>query len=222
MPNVVPWSYSSLQAYETCPRRYKITKIDKLVTEPQTQATMWGNEVHKALELAGKGEQPLPERFKEYQPIVMRLQKSAGKKLFEYKFGLNKSLKPTTFFGKDVWVRGVIDVGLIGTKTGVILDHKTGKPKTDGDQLKLFAGVAFSAFPHLEKVHTGYLWLAHNKVDQATFTKADAPNIWGEFAMRVRRMEISQEKDDFPPKPSGLCREWCPVGRKLCEFCGKD
>lgn len=222
MANVVPWSYSSLQAFETCPKRYKITKILKLVTEPQSQATMWGNEVHKALELAGKGEKALPEKFKTYEPIVQRLQAAKGKKLFEYKFGLTKNLTTTTFFGKDVWVRGVIDVGVIGTKTGVILDHKTGKPKVDADQLKLFAGVAFSAWPYLETVKTGYLWLAHNKVDQETFTKADVPEIWGDFAMRVRRMEIAQEKDDFPPKPSGMCREWCPVGRKLCEFCGKE
>lgn len=221
-PAVVPWSYSSLTAYETCPRRFYLTKVTKQVTEPQTEATMHGNEVHKALELATKGERQLPEKYAQYHPIVMRLRDRPGKKLIEYKFGLTRTFKPTEFFGKDVWVRGVFDYGCLQETTGVILDHKTGKPKTDADQLRLFAGVALSAFPYLESVKTGYLWLAHNKVDSETFTRDDLPDIWQDFSMRVRRMEISLRDDDFPPNPSGLCRAWCPVGKRLCEFCGKD
>lgn len=220
--NVVPWSYSSLQAYETCPRRYKITKIDKLIREEQTEQTIWGNEVHKALELATKGTQPLGEKFKQYAPIVKKLRATPGKQLVEWKFGLTNTLKPTTFFAKDVWVRGVIDWGVINAKSAVLLDHKTGKPKTDADQLKLFAGVAFASYPYLETVKTGYLWLAYNKTDKEDFTREESPIIWQDFAMRVKRMEISLEKDDFPPNPSGLCKAWCPVGRRLCDFCGKD
>ena len=55
MAGGVPWSYSSLQAFETCPRRFYLTRIAKLASEAQTQATLWGNEVHKALELAVAG-----------------------------------------------------------------------------------------------------------------------------------------------------------------------
>ena len=543
-PNVVPWSYSSLSAYETCPRRYKLTRLEKKVVEPQTEATIHGNSVHKALELATLGTKPLGEKHKQYIPIVERITARPGKRLVEFKFGLTKALKPTEFFGKDVWVRGVIDFGLLNPKVGVALDwkglaldtklptptgwttmgeiavgdellgsngkpcrvvgksavknidcyqitfddgtkvtcdhehlwlvngevlstteirdslkrygknwrtvlnsapvelpeadlpihpyvlglwlgdgkrtsgemckpdewvwakiqelgyeiggdisgggdrcrahtikgirghlsalgvlgnkhipqqylraskaqrvyllqglfdsdgnanptrksavftntnerlsdgvmellaslgqrpnkssvtakgfgktvqvypvdfrpqlginpfslprkavridpnwgaghsyrrlivavdavpsvptqcvsvdsedhtylctekflvtHNTGKPKSDADQLKLFAGVMLRTYPYLEQVKTGYVWLAYNKVDTQTFVQSDAPEIWGEFASRVHRMETSFKNDDFPPRPSGLCREWCPVGRKLCEFCGKD
>ena len=222
MANVVPWSYSSLSAFETCPRRFKLTRLTKEVVEPQTEATLHGNLVHKALELATKGTQQLPEKYGQYQPIIDRVTARPGKRLVEFKFGLTKNLRPAEFFGKDVWVRGVIDFGLLTTKTAVALDWKTGKPKSDADQLKLFAGVMLRTYPYLEAVKTGYVWLAYNKVDTQTFKQADAPEIWGEFAVRVHRMELALKNDDFPPRPSGLCASWCPVGRKLCEFCGKD
>ena len=220
--NVVPWSYSSLTAFETCPKRFKLTRFDKLVSEPPTDATIWGNEVHKALELATLGDKVLGDKFKQYQPIVDKLRANPDKRLVEYKFGLTRALRPTEFFGKDVWVRGVIDYALVQPKLAIVLDHKTGKPKVDHDQLRLFAAVAFSAFPYVEKVRTGYLWLAYNKTDSKVFTKDDLPEIWGDFGTRVQRMEHAFKTGDFPPKPSGLCRAWCPVGRKLCEFCGKD
>ena len=44
------WSYSSLGAFETCPWRWYLTKISKEIVEPQTDATLWGNRVHKAFE----------------------------------------------------------------------------------------------------------------------------------------------------------------------------
>lgn len=220
--NVVPWSYSSLTAFEQCPKRFQLTRLLKAVTEPQTEATIWGNEVHKALELATLGEKPLGERFKQYQPIVDRLRAKPGKRLVEHKFGLTKGFRPTEFFARDVWVRGVIDYALVRPKIAVVVDFKTGKPKPDHDQLRLFAGVAFAAFPYVEQVKTGYLWLAHNKTDMKLFERNDIPSIWEDFGTRVQRMEHALKADDFPPRPSGLCKSWCPVGHKNCGFCGKE
>lgn len=224
MAGVLPWSYSSLTAFETCPRRFQLTRILKTVTEPQTEATLWGNRVHKALENAvGKGI-PLPNGFEQYQAIVNRLRAFPGPKMAEAKFGLTKSLQPTTFFAKDVWFRGVLDLTLIqpsGT-SAVVLDYKTGKPKDDGDQLKLFAASTFAQRPALQEVKTGYLWLAHDKVNTETFRREDVPVIWQEFIPRVARMEKALADDRWPPNPSGLCKAWCPVGRKNCVHCGKD
>lgn len=221
-PNVVPWSYSSLTAFETCPKRYKLTKLTKQIVEPQTEATLHGNAVHKALELHLNGDQHLPEKYAQYLPLVERVRQQPGKRLVEYKFGLTEDYRSTTFFGKDVWFRGVIDVGVVGDKTATLLDWKAGKPKADFDQLKLFAAAGFANFPYLDKVKTGYVWLAHGKLDANTFTRDDVPGIWQEFTPRVIRMVTALEKDKFLPKPSGLCRAWCPVPKSMCEFSGKD
>lgn len=220
---VLPFSISSLNAFETCPRRFYLTRIAKVVAEPQTQATIHGNEVHKALELAVNGTQGLPAKYRQYQPIVSKVLSMPGTKETERKFALTASFKPTSFFAKDAWSRGVIDLTITNpvTKTAVALDWKTGKPKSDPSQLKLTAAVLFAEKPWLEKVKTGYVWLAHNKVDSCSYVRNEAPGIWQEFLPRVARLTRSAENADFPPRPSGLCREWCPVGRTHCEFCGQ-
>lgn len=221
MAGVFPWSYSSLQAFETCPRRFYLTRIAKVVKEPQTEATLWGNEVHKALELAVQG-QALAPRFSSYAPLVEKLRAAPGRKFTEQKFGLTESYRPTEFFGKDVWFRGVIDLTIVTEKTATVIDYKTGKPKDDGDQLKLFAAAAFAQYPHVQSVKTSYAWLAHDKTTRRDFTKDEVPVIWQEFLPRLQRMKNAEERDQWLPNPSGLCRSWCPVGKKNCDFCGKD
>lgn len=218
---ILPWSHSSLTAFETCPRRFQLTRITKAFSEPQTEATLHGNEVHKALERHLNKEQWLPEKYAEYLPLVERVAATPGKRLVEYKFALTSSFKPTAFFAKDAWVRGVIDAGVIGTKSAAVLDWKTGKPKTDADQLKLFAAVTFASFPYLEKVRTGYVWLAHNKLATQEFVKSDVSAIWQEFLPRISRLTKAAEQDKFLPKPSGLCTKWCPVTNDVCEFSGR-
>lgn len=220
--NVLPWSYSSLSSFETCPRRHKLTRMDKVVTEPPSEAMLHGNAVHKALENYLNGAAAMPEKYATYEPLARKVKDQTGKRLVEYKFGVTEGFKPTTFFAGDVWFRGVIDVGVVSEKSAFVGDWKTGRPKVDGDQMKLFAAATFAAFPYLQTVRTAYLWLQHDKLDSATFKREDLPDIWNEFTPRVIRMVKAQEEDKFPPKPSGLCRAWCPVPKSLCEFSGKE
>lgn len=221
-PDVLPWSYSSLTSFETCPRRHYLTKVTKQITEPMSEAILHGNRVHKALELHLNGTKTLPQEYADYLPMVERIKAQPGKRLVEYKFGVTEGFQPTEFFGKGVWYRGVIDVGIVGPKVAFMGDWKTGKPKSDGDQMKLFAAAAFAAFPYLERVKTAYIWLAHNKLDSAEYKREDVPEIWQEFTPRVIRLVKAQEKNDWPPKPSGLCKSWCPVPNSMCEFSGKQ
>ena len=217
---VLPWSYSSLTAFETCPRRYHITRIAKLVKEPQTTATIHGNEVHKALEDAVSGKAKLAPKYADYSGIVERIREAKGKKLVEQKFALTSSFKPTDFFAPNAWVRGVVDVAIINPTSAVVLDYKTGKVKLDQDQLKLFAATTFALHPYVETVKTGYVWLAFNRIDTKDFSRLDCPSVWDSFLPRVKRLTHALEQDEFLPKPSGLCKSWCPVGKSLCEFCG--
>lgn len=216
------WSYSSLTAFETCPRRYYLTRILKVVKEEQTAATLEGNAQHKALELNVAGKQALPSKYRHLQPLANKLRAVPGQILTEYRFALTRELRPTEFFSKNAWVRGVLDYANVRTNFAVILDYKTGKRKFDTDQLKLFAAAAFQLFPHVERVQTGYIWLRDKKIDPQPFERGEAPVIWQEFAARVHRLEQSEETNHWPARPSGLCREWCPVGKKHCEHCGKN
>lgn len=217
-----PWSYSSLTGFETCPRRHKLTRVTKEVVEAQTEATLHGNEVHKAMENAVAKAAPLPGKYQNYVPIVETVRKAPGVKQTEYKFGLTQNFTPTDFWAKDVWCRGVFDLRIMHATSSTVLDWKTGKPKPDADQLRLFAAVEFALSPRVKTVRTGYAWLAFNKLDTEVFRKGDDAAIWQDFIPRIRRMEEAERTGDYPPKPSGLCRAWCPVPRRLCEFSGKE
>ena len=74
----MPWSYSALTAYETCPRRYWHTRVAKDVIEPETQALTWGNAVHKALELRAKENKPLPTGMEHWEPLIAKIIGAGG------------------------------------------------------------------------------------------------------------------------------------------------
>ena len=222
MKKPLTWSYSSLTAFETCPKRYYLTKISKEVVESQTEAMSWGNKVHKALENRLTKGTPLPESMKQFETIAATVaDKAKGKKLeAESKMALSATFKPTTWFGKDVWVRGITDF-TIGTKNKVFIgDWKTGKPTPESAQLKLTAAMTMHLKPYVSEVINAFVWLKTGGITVEKFTRDDIPTIWQEFAPRVARLEHAVEEDKFPAKPSGLCRNWCPVGKSLCDHWG--
>ena len=216
-----PWSYSALTAYETCPKRFELTRVTKQVVEKQTEATLWGNKVHKALEHFAKGTKPLPPDMESYGRYVKKIQSYEGKRVVEERVALTKDLRPTKWMAKDVWVRGIIDIGVVGSNRAYLLDWKTGKHRPDSDQLKLFAALAFAMYPWVDSVVTGFIWLKVDKFDKQVFTREQTTDIWSEFLPRLSRVAKSYNEDKWIPKPSGLCRNWCPVGKQLCEFCGE-
>lgn len=223
MANPVAWSYSSLSAFETCPKRYYLTKVSKEVKEPQTSATLWGNQVHKALELRITKHTPLPDGMQEFEPIAASVAAKAqgGKIEAEQKMALTKTFTPTSWFGKDVWVRGITDFTIIKNGTAFIGDWKTGKPNPESAQLRLTAAMTMHQKPYINKVINAFVWLKTGEVTHETFTREDIPAIWQDFMPRTQRLDEAMESGKFPARPSGLCRKWCPVGKDRCEHCGE-
>lgn len=215
------WSYSSLSLFEQCPKKYAHLRVWKDVKEPPYDHRDHGNLVHKALETAVVSGQPLAAEYAKYQPLVAAVLSAPGEKRAETKVALTAELKPTTYFAPDVWLRAVFDLTIVQGDTAIVIDWKTGKVKNDGDQLRLFAGVALATLPGVTTVKTGYAWLAHNKLTADTFTVKDGERIWAEFRTRTRRIDIAIENNNFPPNPSGLCKNWCAVPNRLCSFSGK-
>lgn len=215
-----PWSYSLLSDFETCPRRFYFTRETREVVEPPNEAMTHGNQVHKVLEQGIRDGAAPPQGYEQYAPYIATARAAPGEHLVEYKFGLDRVLRPTGFFSPDVWVRGVFDFVALRGPRAVVLDWKTGKPKVDRDQLTLFAAATLATFGQIEAVKTGYVWLAHGKIDREVFVRADAPGIWDEFRARVARVDLARETNNFPPSPSGLCRKHCPVPFSKCEFSG--
>jgi len=222
MPKPVAWSYSALNQFETCPRQYHEERVAKRVKQTESKEMRWGKQVHRAMELFLKDEAPLPEHLKEFEDFVGRMKQSKGKLLVEERTALNAKLQPVTYFAKDVWVRGVIDAGVLLTERAILLDWKTVKRKVDVDQLKLFAAIGFATYPWVDSIETGFVWMKSKEFDKQTFYRDDVAEIWDDFLPRVKRLEHAFQEEKWPPKPSGLCRGWCPVPKSLCEFSGGD
>ena len=217
------WSYSSLTAFEQCPKRYYHTRVKKDVPDPPGEAAKWGTEVHKHLELRVTEDKPLPEQLQYLEPMMGKILATPSDEVHaERQYCFNADFQPVTWFSKDAWCRSVIDLEVRKGDRALILDHKTGKRKPDSDQLRLFAAVKMTADKTINKVTTGFLWLKDNKIDKETYTRDDVPVIWQDYLARVARLESAMHNDKWVPKPSGLCKAWCPVGKTRCQYCGKD
>lgn len=212
------WSFSALEAYETCPARYYHTRVVKDVADPPGEEAQWGTRVHKVLEDRIKTGEPITGTLASYEPYAAALAALPGTIHAEQQVALDKDLKQTTWFSKTVWVRAVIDVAVDNGTVLRLFDYKTGKRKPDSQQLKLSAAIGFSIYPEAMVTQTAFLWLKDKVVDQEVYTREQTGEIWSTFMPRVQRLEAALVSGTFPEKPSGLCRRWCPV--RQCKFHG--
>lgn len=213
------WSHSVLDSFETCSRRHYLIKVAKTVIEPQSEQLLWGNQVHKAFENRLKGTAPLPAALAHHESLVDKLMNKQGNHLVEARWAIDASFRPVGFRDKNAWCRSVVDAGIVGVKSAVLVDWKTGNRKPNTDQLKLSAAMAFAQYPYLETVHTTFVWLKEKKLDSDMFTHEQVGEIWNDFLPRVERLKVAHETNTWPPKPSGLCKKYCPC--TTCEFHGK-
>lgn len=217
---MVAWSYSVLNAFETCAYRYKKVNVDKEFREAESEQMRHGNRVHKALELRIKDRSPLPNDLAHYEPFAAKLEVRAQGGLIEaeQKMAVNASFYPTKYFAPDVWCRGITDVTIVKGAKAFIGDWKTGAPNPESAQLRLTAAMTFAHKPWVETITNSFIWLKTGGVTTETFHRADASKIWAEFMPRVQRLELAFQENKWPKKPSGLCKKHCPV--RDCEFHG--
>lgn len=211
------WSFSSLSDFKNCPLSFKLKRVTKEVKTVESEAMRYGTECHLFLENRVKDKTTLPPHLAWVERNIVQMEKSGGELIAEQKVALTKGLEVTTFFAKNVWVRGVVDLTIRYPDKSVVIDHKTGKRKMDSDQLMLFAAFEFACRPDVDEVRTGYLWLKDKLLDMEKFNRGDLPRIWGHFMPKVEKLERAYEKDEWPCRPSGLCNPWCPASRAQCK-----
>ena len=214
----VTWSHSSLKDYEGCPRRYHEVKVLKNYKFQETQATMYGTELHEAAEFYIRDGKPLPPQFEFIKDTLDVLNAKPGRKLCEYKMGLTADLQPCDFLAKDVWVRGIADLLIINDEnlTARVVDYKTGNNKyPDREQLKLMSMMVFAHFPHIRRVSSALLFVVKNDMVKSSMMVGEAPDAWWDYRERVARIEQAHATGVWNPKPTPLCG-WCAV--KTCEY----
>jgi hypothetical protein len=210
------WSYSRLKNFETCPKRHYHYDIAKDVHEPESEQLRAGNDLHKHFEDRLKRRAPLPLGYTQYEPLLAKIVDAPGVLSTEGKLAITGDFQPSAYFGKQVWFRTVVDAIKVNEEIASIFDWKNGKPKEDITQLQLMAATVFVHQPQVERIKAGLIFVTHDHVETAEFVRGDQAEIWSEILPRVRVMQRAVQKQDFPPKPSGLCRNYCGV--KSCPF----
>ncbi len=217
------WSYSKLKNFMSCPKKHYEVDLAKNYAEtgnddPNTPLNR-GNRAHEQLALALTTRQPISEEFKDYQPWVDRILAGPGQLLVEQKYAITRDFGPTTYFAKDVWYRGIGDVVRIDGPVALVLDWKTGKVLVDSVQLMLMAQCIFSHYPDVQVVRSEFVWLGDDCSTPEVFTRTEVAGQWVHLMERVNALELAHKLQNYPPKPSGLCKSWCPVSS--CPYHGK-
>tara|TARA_Y100000361_G_scaffold125295_1_gene118781 strand:- start:298 stop:960 length:663 start_codon:yes stop_codon:yes gene_type:complete len=209
------WSYSSLNTFKQCPKKYYHLKVAKDVKDVGSSAMYYGNEVHKAAEDYIKEGVPIPSKFKFLQRPLDSLSKIDGDKHCEIRMGVNKQgneYTPTGFFGKDVWWRGIADLLIVNGEKAYLIDYKTGKNAAYADtkQLDLLAGATFTHFPEVQIIKSALLYVVSNDFIRKKHTADLRKSYFTVFDEELERLEVALEEDVWNAVESGLCK-FCPV-----------
>jgi PD-(D/E)XK nuclease superfamily len=224
------WSYSKLKNFETCPRRHQAIDVDKTVEQGRTAELDRGDELHAAMQKRVQGTTPLPPQFIYMEPWAEKLTRVLHPFQIiqcELKLSTDRVGNPTGYFDKRTWYRGRIDyfrlmpTGQENQDYGHVVDYKTGRPPKfwDGTQLMLSAWTIFNHYKSVAKCRVDYLWTEYNDTTHETYTRDQIPEQMEELLPRVSALEAAHKSGVFPPKPCGLCMEYCDV--TSCEHWGK-
>lgn len=209
------WSYSVLDLYDTCPKKFYHLRVAKDYSEPENDILRFGKEFHKAAELFIRRGAPLPDKFSFAEAPMLKLRDMPGEKLCEYKMGLTENLEPCDFFAKDVWFRGVADLIILNREGGTarVIDYKTSKSaaKADTGQLELLALSIFAHFPEIKKVQAGLMFVVCNAFIKETYEAENTHKLWARWLPQYEVIKKAYAVGTWNPRPSGLCRRHCVI-----------
>ena len=214
------WSYSRLKNFASCPKRHWHIDIAKNVQEEESEILKWGNQVHEALARRLSKKKTLPTGMDEYEKHCLGIEKVPGEIKVEQKYGITEDYSPCGFFDNKVWYRGIADIAVIDGTRALAVDWKLGKILADSQQLALMAACLFAHYPKVEQVDTLFMWLKDDARTHEVFKRTDMPGMWNGIMPRVQEYKHAIDHDEFPAKPGGLCKRWCPVS--TCPHYGGD
>lgn len=209
---IIPWSWTIYETYQTCPRLCYETRIAKnFKDDPNSQHLLWANHVHKTLELRIRDAVPLPENVP-YESYAAKLAAAPGVHYVEEEVGITDPFatngpQRTGYWDSNCWHRGKDDFTAVHGERALVMDHKTGKPKPNSQQLVIAAIRTFTCHAQVTHVKTGFAWLGHNKYTVAEYTRDQLPAMYAQFEKGVNDMLWSEKNNVWPAKPSGLCKK---------------
>ena len=211
MTEPVAWSFSRLNSFETCPKKFYHISVQKDVKESEGEAIIYGKMVHKALENRVKSGTPLPLNLTHLEKYAARFAEAPGNKLTEQQLCIDKNFAPCDWFSKEAWCRSILDLAIVSGSKAVLVDYKTGKISEDFTQMRLAAVMFMLHMPDVQETTICYLWTKHKRITSEIFTRAQIKELISEMMPRLNHYNAAHANKDFPPRPGWLCKNYCPV-----------
>jgi hypothetical protein len=213
------WSYSALENYRNCPKKYYHLAVAKDVKDEDSTFAAEGRDIHVALYNRVVKGQKLPLNLRYLERVATRFVGLPGETSGELKFAMSRRFEATEYFAPTVFVRVVVDLLNVQNDEALIVDWKTGKVKPGFEQLEICAGVLSSHLPEINRFKLAYVWLKGPEITSKVITKADLPGVWNAVLPQVAKIEEAKLTTNFPARPSPLCA-YCPV--RSCPHNTKD
>jgi hypothetical protein len=217
---VIAWSFSALNTFENCARKYWAVRIGKKVSDVN-KANSEGDADHQSLEHYMKTALPLPPHLRNLMPLLDKIRAAPGEQYVEYSMTLDQQMTPCRWNEWDkAWVRGAGDYVKINGTQATYFDWKFGKPSQSvEDQVNLTSLLIFRHFPQVQTVRGAMMYFNHAKHAHHSVLRQDESLLWNGFISRVKEMEQAKLEDNWPTNPNPLCG-WCPY--KECPFNRQD
>ena len=225
-----PVSFSAIDKFTNCPRKYHAYDIAKIVRDADNPQRLEGFRIHKAMSDFIAHDTPLPKEYERYGDWVTTMLTGQPDEIIhtEHRLACTIDLEPCDFFSRKQkpWLRAQADLLVVNGDHALSVDWKTGKEKDEryellpkNFQLRLCAMLIFVHFPQVRTITSKYVYLSEGTSTSFDMPKEDlrlfvpqAYDILGGIQKAVRA-------DHWPPRPSGLCKRHCGV--TACEYHGK-
>lgn len=206
------WSYSGINLFKQCPKKYYRLKIVKDIVEPPQEHLLYGTAVHLAAEEYVRDGTPIPAKYGFIQEQLDKLVAIEGTKYCEYEMGLTREFEPCGFNDKEAWWRGIADLIIINGDRAYLVDYKTSKTAkyADTGQLQLLSLALFKHFPEVKKVKAGLLFMVVKEFVKAEYSVEDTKG-WIPWLQATHRLETAMITNVWNPNPNFTCRNYCPV-----------
>jgi len=232
-----PFSFSKINSFEMCPKKFEYNYIEKLRFFVPNMATERGSYVHTLLENDTKSK---PTTFKftlidddmqqECISIYEKFTETEWGQFFmqaddaeaEVAFGVKKTdegLVPCSYYDKEALFRGKIDHFFIFEGVVYVIDWKTGKISSFPAplQLVMYAVWVFLKYPEINEVFSAFVYVEHptndKMIKEYNFTRDMLPKLIEKVIEKIINIEKATE---FKKKESVLCN-YCDYRKKgLC------
>ena len=210
---ISPTSFSHFKAFEQCPKQFYHVRHKAEFPFVESTAMKYGNDAHKVAELYIRDGDEIQDKFLYMKPVLDSLNAKEGEKHCELKLGITRDFVPCSYWAKDIWIRGVIDLLITNGDHAWVIDYKTSKNANyaDKDQLELMALLVFASYPEIQRVSGGLVFTKCNQLVKGQYKKINKAELWSKWVKRHNAMVDAHKLDVWPTRPSGLCRAHCPV-----------